>query len=220
MHLHACGVWVYAHRQWITRQQRCFFWADASFMSASHSQFLNVSTYAAVLLGKQTNQPFFIEHFPELCLQVICLVSNTQTKRRGITFICLTSTALNHLKLRNICVQTVEGRQTIKNNAVDFFQTWNNRATSSSILTKAKIQPDIYYVLVQSPSCVKNDSPGFLLHRWQALYRPARSAHTDSHYILGKRNLIHSRWQPQTHIYLQNRHFQEAQTVKKRATFF
>lgn len=122
MHLHACGVWVYAHRQWITHQQRCFFWTDASFVSASHSRFLNVATYAAVLLGKETNQPFFIEHFPELCLHVICLVSNTQTKRTGITFICLTSTALNHLKLRNISAQTVEGRQTIKNNAVDFFR--------------------------------------------------------------------------------------------------
>lgn len=213
MHLHACGVWVYAHRQWLARQQRCFFWADTSFMSASHSRFLNVATYAAVLLGKQTNQPFFIEHFPELCLHVICLVFNTQTKRTGITFICL-------FRLFAFSVQTVEGRQTIKNNAVDFFQTWNTRATSSSILTKAKIQPDIYYFSVQSPSCVKNDSPGFLLHRCQALYRPARSAHTDSHYILGKRNLIHSRWQPQTHIYLQNPHFQEAQTVKKWATFF
>lgn len=53
---------------------------------------------------KQTNQPFFIEHFPELCLHVICLVSNTQTKCTGIMFICLTSTALNHLKLRNISV--------------------------------------------------------------------------------------------------------------------
>lgn len=60
---------------------------------------------------RQTNQPFFIEHFPELCLHVICLVSNTQTKCTEIMFICLTSTALNHLKLRNI---SVEGRQTKK----------------------------------------------------------------------------------------------------------
>lgn len=164
---------------------------------------------------KQTNQPFFTEPFPELRLHVICLVCNTQTKCTEIVFICLTSTAFNHLKLRNIPVPTVEGRQTKKNQCSGFFQTWKTRATSSSILTKAKIQPDIYYFSVQSPSCVKNDSPGFLLHRCQALYRPARSAHTDSHYILGKRNLIHSRWQARTHIYLQNPRFQAAQTVKK-----
>lgn len=99
-------------------------------------------------LEKQTNQPFFIlQHFPELCLHVICLVSNTQTKCTGIMFICLTSTALNHLKLRNISVQTVEGRQTKKQQQYSgFFQTWNTRATSSSILTKAKIQPDIYII--------------------------------------------------------------------------
>lgn len=89
-----------------------------TFLSCLHptlgSLMLQLTITYAVLLGKQTNQPFFIEHFPELCLRVICLVSNTQTKRTEITFICLTSTALKHLKLRNISVQTVEGRQTIK----------------------------------------------------------------------------------------------------------
>lgn len=70
----------------------------------------------------------------------------------------------------------------------------------SSNLTEAKI--NIKYIISEfSLHFTFKDSPGFLIHRCQALYKPACSAHTDAHYILGKRNFIHSWWQHQPNIY-------------------
>lgn len=64
-------------------------------------------------------------------------------------------------------------------------------AGSSINLTKAKM--DIKYIIFEFTLHFKfKDSPCFLRHRCQALYKPACSEHTDAHYILGKWNFIHS----------------------------
>lgn len=103
---------------------------------------------------KQTNQPFFTEPFPELRLHVICLVCNTQTKCTEIVFICLTSTALNHLKLRNIPVPTVEGRQTKKTPMQWIFSDMEDQSNKQQHFDEGK-NPTWYILFLSSVSIMR-----------------------------------------------------------------